>query len=166
MSEATDEVETWVHENAIRRLVAFYCDSVNHADAERAASVFASDGRLSILGAPELVGREAIARAMGETFSAYSFLHQVCHAGLVDVAGDRARARWSIYEVNGSPGEDVLNLFIGTYEDELVRRPEGWRFARRDLRATARSRIETAKLRVPAPEAHRFELLIRPAPGS
>ena len=158
MAGAGSDLEVLADEAAVRRLAACYTDAVNHDDPLRAASVYAEDGRLISFDGSEFAGRANLAEAFRATFAAFSFIHQVCHAGLVEVSGDRAVARWSVYEVNRKLEEDSLSIFFGTYEDEAVRLPEGWRFSRRQLRTTARARVETSQLKIPARETLSFDL--------
>lgn len=134
-------------ESDIRRLVAFYSDAVTHLDAARAASVYTDDGCVSIAGA-ELVGRAAIEQGMRESFSAFALLQLIAHAGLIDVEGDRARARWSTIEFTVRRQATDLNCIFGRYEDDLVRLPEGWRFKRRTFTLAGRTLVETSKLQL------------------
>jgi hypothetical protein len=147
-------------ENAIRRLYAFYVDAANSIDFVRAASVYAPDAHLSVMGAPDIVGREAIGEALRQTFVTFEMIHQVCHAIVIDVKGDRAVGRCSIYELNFRPGETTMSMFFGGYEDQLVKRPEGWRFSRRDLRVRVRTMIETSKLKLMPSVPHGLEFSI------
>ena len=85
-------------ESAIRRLVARYCDAVNRRDADAAGQLFAADCRITIAGGPERLGRELHTEGMRQTFAAFAFLRQQCDSGLIDVAGDAATARLSVFE--------------------------------------------------------------------
>jgi uncharacterized protein (TIGR02246 family) len=142
----SSEIARLVDEAAIRRLVAFYCDAVNHRDPERAATVYAEDGCLSADGT-DFVGRAVVAGVLGRLLVQYEFAHQIAHAALIEVDGDRATARWSIVEINSLVTSPGLSFFLGTYEDELVRLPEGWRFKRRTLHTIARSLLDPKKLK-------------------
>ncbi len=136
------------HEDAIRRLAAFYSDAVNHHDHVRAASVYAPDGRLQMFEGPEFIGRDAVQEAMRQTFAAFSFMHQSCHSGLVDVSGAEARGRWSIFELSSKVDSTAISLFAGAYEDELVLLDDVWRFKRRRITVRMRSQIDAEKLKV------------------
>ena len=125
------QVEVVVAENAIRRLISTYCDGVGRRDADAACIGFASDVRVRIAHLPERIGREAAIEGLGRTLSSYSFLHQKCDTGLIDIMGDRARARLGVIEMNQAIGSDCLNLMTGIYEDEYILLAEGWRFQRR-----------------------------------
>lgn len=141
-----DLLQTLADERAIRRLVSAYCDAVNRRDADGAGALFATDAAIRIAGFPELAGRDAITEGMRQTFAASAFLFQQCDTGLLDIAGDAARSRLSVLEVNRRAGEDGLGLIFGTYEDEYVRLAEGWRFHRRRYTLGLRSLIAPEKV--------------------
>jgi ketosteroid isomerase-like protein len=131
----------------IRRLVASYCDAVTHLDAVRAASGYAEDGSVSIVGA-ELFGREAIEQGMRDSFSHFSILQMIAHAGLIEADGDRAKARWSTVELTVRRDSTDLNCIFGCYEDDLVRLAEGWRFKRRVFSMAGRTLLEGKKVQL------------------
>lgn len=133
-------------EAAIRRLVSAYCDAVNRLDAEAAGKLFAPDARIRIADFPELAGREAITEGLRQTFAASDFLHQRCDNGLIDVFGDRAKARLSVFEVNRRPGEDSLGLIFGFYEDEYALLGGNWRFYRRRYTMQLRALLPITKI--------------------
>ena len=122
---------TLAAESAIRRLISSYCDAVSRRDADSVRTLFAPDARVQIADGAERVGRETIVEGMRRTIAAFSFLHQRCDTGLIDVAGDRARARLGVFEANRLSGADKLSIFFGTYEDEYSLLEAGWRFYRR-----------------------------------
>ncbi len=132
-------------ESAIRRLVGLYCDAVNRRDAEAAGLLFAPDCRITIAGGPQRVGRELQTEGMRQTFAAFAFLRQQCDVGLIDVAGDTARARLSVFEASQKPGEGRLSLIFGFYEDNYVRLAEGWRFQARRYVLQYRCLVDAAK---------------------
>lgn len=134
-------------EQAIRRLVSAYGDAVSHLDAARAVATYAPDGVVSIAGS-ETAGRAAIEAGMRVSFAAFDLLQLIAHGGLIAVEGDRARARWSTVELGLRRGEPDLHCIFGRYEDELVRLPEGWRFARRTFTLAGRTLIETSKVQL------------------
>ena len=133
-------------EAAIRRLVSAYCDAVGRLDADAAGKLFAPDARIRIADFPELAGREAITEGMRQTFAASGFLHQRCDNGLIDVSGDRAKARFSVFEVSRKPGDDSLGLIFGFYEDEYVLLEGNWRFHRRRYTMQLRTLLPASKI--------------------
>lgn len=134
-------------EQAIRRLVSAYGDAVSHCDAARAAATYAPAGAVSIVG-NETKGRAAIEEGMRASFAAFDVLQLIAHGGLIAVEGDCASARWSTIELGLRRGKPDLHCIFGRYEDELVRLPEGWRFARRTFTLAGRTLIETSKVEV------------------
>ncbi len=132
-------------ESAIRRLVARYCDAVNRRDADAAGQLFAADCRITIAGGPERLGRELHTEGMRQTFAAFAFLRQQCDSGLIDVAGDAATARLSVFEASQKHGDARLSLIFGFYEDGYVRRAGGWRFQARCYTMQYRCLADVAK---------------------
>jgi len=133
-------------ESAIRRLVSAYCDAVNRLDADAAAALFAPDAVIRIADFPEIAGQRAIAEGLRATFAGAGFLFQQCDTGLLDVDGDRASARLSVFEAMRGAGDDAIALIFGFYEDEYVRLAAGWRFARRRYTLLQRSRHAAEKV--------------------
>jgi hypothetical protein len=120
-----------VAESAIRRLISGYGDSVSRRDPDSVRALFTPDARVRIADGAERVGHEAIVEGLRRTLSAYSFLHQKCDTGLIDVVGDHARARLATFETNRLSGTDSLAMIFGTYEDEYMLFGKEWRFHRR-----------------------------------
>jgi hypothetical protein len=58
-------------------------------------------------------------------------MHYVMNS-IIDCAGERATAR-SNYLVMVEGANGPVPSVCGTYDDELVKRPDGWRFRRRRL---------------------------------
>lgn len=110
-----------------------------------------------------LPGAEWVAPAVG-TFTGWAEMFPVM-SGFIDrmeyfiqlnspatisVSGDVATARSVIRECGKFKGRDEALEVMGIYADELVRTPEGWKFARRTFQGLG---------------AHRFSLLPGPALG-
>ncbi len=129
MTEAA--LATLLAENAIRRLIAAYCDAVGRRDADAAGALFTPDCAIRIADGPERIGRDVQIEGMRKSFASYSFIHQHCDHGLIDVAGDRAKGRLSVFEVCRKPDAGEVSLVLGTYEDDYVLTDAGWRFQRR-----------------------------------
>lgn len=132
-------------ESAIRRLVGLYCDAVGRRDADAAGLLFAPDCRITIADGPERLGRDLHVEGMRQTFAAFAFLRQQCDAALIDVAGDRAKARLSVFEASQRHGDTRLSLIFGFYEDEYVRLAQGWRFQNRRYILQYRCLADVAK---------------------
>ena len=121
-------------ELAIRHLTAAYTDAINRADVDDIANVYDDDAVLTLIDRPSVVGRVAILDTLRTTLSRYRLVVQLLHSGVVQLDGDRARARWQVTELQ-LPVDGAARYIVGRYEDEHVRRSHGWRFARRTFTA-------------------------------
>lgn len=132
MNAAEDEL-------AIRSLAAAYTDAVNRRDGEGMAAVYAEDGILHSPAAGEpLQGIERLRKRFKRLVEVErEFLMQLSHSGVVDLDGDRATARWWFSEIKRPTG-GAFEMIFGVYQDEMVRTPAGWRFARRTVHAPLR----------------------------
>jgi uncharacterized protein (TIGR02246 family) len=128
----------------IQALVDRYSDAANRQDAEGMAAVYAEHGRLIAFGNEPYVGRDTIREIFRGSMAQVEYLTQVCAAGMVDIQGDRATARWTITEFAKHTTGDKLTFFLGTYEDVIIRTAEGWLFGERVLKRTAQARFEAA----------------------
>lgn len=127
MQNAEDEL-------AIRSLAAAYTDAVNRRDGAGMAAVYAPDGRLEApaVGDP-VIGIEKLTRRFRRLVEKErDFVMQLTHSGVVEIDGDRARARWWFSEIKRPVGQG-FEYVLGTYQDEVVRLDIGWRFARRTV---------------------------------
>ena len=123
-----------------------YCDAVGRLDPDAAGALFAADAAIRIAGFPEISGRDAIVEGMRTTFAACSFLFQQCDTGLIDIDGDKACSRLSVFEARRKPGADTIGLIFGFYEDDYIRLPQGWHFARRHYSLRLRASIAADRL--------------------
>lgn len=121
-------------ELAIRSLVASYTDAINRSDVDDIGPVYAEDGVLTMMERPDVVGRAAILDMLSATLARYQIVMQLVHSGIVQLDGDRARARWQITELQVTV-EGESRFIAGRYEDDLVRHPHGWQFAHRTFTA-------------------------------
>ncbi len=123
-----------VDEHAIRTLTASYTDAINRMDIDDIFPVYDEDAVFAMMDRPSVVGRTAILEILRATVARYQVVMQLLHSGVVQLDGDHARARWQITEfqilADGQP-----RFIAGRYEDEHVRRPDGWKFARRTFTA-------------------------------
>ena len=126
----------------IQDLVNRYSDAANRQDAVAMASVYAPDGRLIAFGNEPYAGREKILEIFTASMKRVEFLTQICGAGIIDLRGDRATGRWTITEFAKHVDGEKLTYFQGTYEDVMVRTPDGWLFEERVLKRTAQARFE------------------------
>jgi ketosteroid isomerase-like protein len=133
-------------ENAIRRLIAAYCDAVGRRDADAAGALFAPDCAVRIANGPERTGRDVQIEGMRQSFASFSFLHQRCDHGLIDVDGVRAKARLSVFEVCRKHDAGDIALVFGSYQDNYALLGEGWRFQRRHYSLQMRATVPFAKI--------------------
>lgn len=128
-------------ELAIRDLAQRFTDAVNRGAPDDLAALFAPEGRWDVPGVADTVGRDAIAACLRGLLSQFSFLVQLLHSGVVELDGDRATARWYLTEhARSTDGGGAM--FVGHYEDDLVRRAGEWRFACRRFAFLYRGRAE------------------------
>jgi ketosteroid isomerase-like protein len=127
---------------AIHQLAVSYSEAICRGEIDEAVLVYCEDGVLSSATTDDAVGHEAIAATIRTATSAFEFVFQTTHGGLVTVDGDRARARFPTTE--WAKRRDVGALqFLGTYDDEVVRTEDGWRFSRRTLHGLTLGRLES-----------------------
>jgi ketosteroid isomerase-like protein len=121
-------------DHAIRTLTASYTDAINRADIDDIAAMYDDDAVFTMMDRPDVVGRSAILDTLRATVARYQLIMQLLHSGVVQIDGDRARARWQVTELQITI--DGQSRFIaGRYEDEHIRRDHGWMFARRTFTA-------------------------------
>lgn len=118
---------------AIQHLAVGYAEAISRGDVEEAVQVYAPDGVLASPTTEDAVGQQAIAEVLRMTTGGLEFVFQTVHLGLVNVDGDRARARFPITEWARRRSDGRPIQFLGVYEDDAVRLDVGWRFSRRVL---------------------------------
>lgn len=116
--------------DAIRDLLARYTYNGDRGRVAELAACFADDGALEFPGASAR-GAEAILAALtsGARNPALTFVRHHITNPLIDIVGDAATAR-SYFAVHADNGLD----HSGTYNDNLVRTNNGWRFTLRRVR--------------------------------
>lgn len=118
---------------AVAQLAVVYADCVSRGDVAAAVQVYAPDGRLETPTTEPAIGRAAIEETISSALASLEMVFQTVHVGLIQLDGDRARARTPITEWARRDQDSQPFLFLGWYEDEAVRLDDGWRFARRRL---------------------------------
>lgn len=76
-------------------------------------------------------GSANIRETMTSLLEPIEYLMQINSPAIINVDGDTATARSSIREVAKFRGRPGVMDVVGTFNDELRRTPDGWRFARR-----------------------------------
>jgi uncharacterized protein (TIGR02246 family) len=138
MADAT-QVQRVADELEIRNLVAALAHMADRApDSElpQYAALFTEDAHWQMPGA-ERQGRDEILagareRRAGGTQGPGSGTRHVVGAQRVDVDGDRARSEACFLLVADTGATPRIGV-VGHYVDQLVRTPEGWRLARREI---------------------------------
>jgi len=127
---ADPETKLAADRDAIRDLLACYTYNGDRGRVADLAACFAADGVLEYPG-NRPVGPAAIAASLtsGRRDPRLTFVRHHITNPLIRVDGDGATAR-SYFTVHSNFGPD----HSGTYDDTLVRTPEGWRFAHRRVR--------------------------------
>ncbi len=105
----------------LRTLYAQYFDA---RDADAFISLFVQDGAMVVPGGKEIRGHERLARLVAQVPKSGT---HVPLDGETTIDGDSARCTGP-YQMIAPEGEQT-----GRYEDEFVRTPMGWRFARRTI---------------------------------
>lgn len=125
----TDQESTDI--NAITQLALYYSDSCSRGDVEAAVQTYTMDGVRKNSAGVEFHGREDISKALSSAMGPFDFVFNITQAGVVNVEGDTATARFPVTEwAHRNDGKWVQFLFW--WEDRLSRTEEGWRFTRRD----------------------------------
>jgi hypothetical protein len=144
VSEPTaSELRATVDEVAIRGLIAAYADVVNRRTWPELAEIFEPDAPVQLdlrdRAPREFVGPEAIGAFIAGAIERFPFFEFVALNVRVLRNGDAERARVRTYMCElrqdhaGTPSRAY-----GLYQDEVVRTPGGWRFARRHYQSIAR----------------------------
>jgi ketosteroid isomerase-like protein len=123
-----------VDDHAIRALTASYTDAINRKAIDDIANVYDDEAVFTLMERPSVVGRDAILDTLRTTVARYQVVMQLIHSGVVQLDGDHARARWQITEFQ-IMNDGQRRFIAGRYEDELVRRSDGWKFTRRTFTA-------------------------------
>jgi uncharacterized protein (TIGR02246 family) len=137
--------------SAIQQVLNRYTDGANRRDWAQVLDTFHTDGVWSVPGKGiELKGHAAIQPAMAGFVAQMDYFVQMNTPAVIEADGDRATARSTIRECGKFKGRDEAMEVLGSYSDELVRTPQGWKFARRTFKSDG---------------IHRFALLEGPALG-
>lgn len=121
--------------DAIADLVHRYADAVCRHDVDAWAATWDIDGVWEI-GRGPTVGRAAITAAFETAMGLFEAVVQLAHNGTATIdhggAGDTAHGRWYMSEAARTRTGRNLH-YLGYYDDEYIRRADGWHFARRTL---------------------------------
>jgi hypothetical protein len=119
-------------EIAIQQTLNRYSEGASRADWNQVMSTFLPDATWEI---PALKARyqdhSVIQKVMAAFVGQMAYFVQVNAPAIITVDGNKATARSIIRECGKFADRDEALEVMGRYEDELVRTPEGWKFARR-----------------------------------
>jgi uncharacterized protein (TIGR02246 family) len=125
MGLSTDDVV------AIQQLVARYNFAVDGGDPDAFAGTFTPDGEFGA-GGQVMRGHDEL-RAFVVGRAGIAPRRHLVSSILVDGEGDRASLR-AYLQVVAMGDDGALQVAVqGTYDDELVRTADGWRFSRRSF---------------------------------
>ncbi len=123
---------------AIRDLTSRYNQAFDDMDLDGYVATFTDDAAFVIDGGAPIVGKPAI-RAFHVEIGFGKVHSTVDHRIVID--GDRATQTCNLVLGERTPDRAVGSARLdnfGRYQDELVRTPDGWRFARRSWTPDAR----------------------------
>jgi ketosteroid isomerase-like protein len=145
---------------ALRALGETFASAATRRDFARFETLWTPDAVWD-LGDPFKVryeGREAIAEGSRRLLSRWNFFAQMPHAFDAEIRGDTARGYWTVHTLFSDQEGFGGRTSIALYLDEMVRTPEGWRFAERRLR-TLYSESATLEGRTLPPEPDALDWL-------
>jgi SnoaL-like domain len=120
-------------ETDIHNLAAKFSDAANRKDGALFESLWAPDGEW-IIGPPinmQFKGRDTMAANVLHMLGLWEFFFQLTGAGVIELNGDHATARFYINEIaSNHKGEGNYNLSM--YADTLVRVEGKWLFQKRE----------------------------------
>jgi 3-phenylpropionate/cinnamic acid dioxygenase small subunit len=119
---------------AIMDLTHAYCWALDTRRWDDLREVFLPDAR-AVLGGSDLGGIDAIIARVTAALSPLDDSQHMVSTHQIHVDGDRATCRCYLHAQHVRHGAlgGPLYVVAGRYEDELVRTPQGWRIAHREL---------------------------------
>lgn len=95
-----------------------------------------------------VTGRAASEAAIREGTKNLELIFHSVQNSVVEVHGDRAHACFQLSEWSKRCSDGAVFLYLGFYDGELIRLPEGWRFSKRTLvsRVMAHAQIDINKI--------------------
>lgn len=118
----------------IQQLLARYVFAIDAKDFDRLDAVFTEDAVIDYTATGGVVVAYAgLKRWLAQALSAFPLTQHHIGLPLIDLDGNRAKARTMLFNPMLQRVEDGEQMFFvgGTYVDDLVRTPSGWRIARR-----------------------------------
>ncbi len=123
-------------EQQVLNLLSDYCWYVDRRDVDAVVGLFLPEAVFDLGFGRVHRGHDEL-RVMYERLDAYTATSHHCTTPRLDPSGDRGTVRSAMYAFHRRrPDGSMLHVW-GAYLDEVVRTPDGWRFATRTLRASA-----------------------------
>ena len=117
---------------AVQVHISRYTQAVNSRDWAAFARIFAKDARWEAIGLDiRFDGLDAITKGLSRIVGGMSRFVQMNTPAAIDLAGDHATARSTIYELGEYDEQGTAFEAYGTYEDELIMMDDEWRFRSR-----------------------------------
>jgi hypothetical protein len=113
----------------IQSQISRYTDAVNSRNWADFPAIFAEDASWQAIGMDiRLDGLAAITAGLSAIIDAMSMFVQMNCPAVIQLRGDRASARSTMYEIGENAAEGTQFEAYGRYEDELVRVDGQWLF--------------------------------------
>lgn len=135
--ELAAEYRRVVDEAAVRDLAARYCWAIDTLDREAFETVFLPEAT-ALLGNSSHDGIDDIWARVHATLSPLTCSQHLVGSHVVDVDGDTARHRCQFHAQHVREGAEGGSQFVvaGSYTDDVVRTPDGWRIRHRVLQVS------------------------------
>ncbi|MGI9578708.1 MAG: nuclear transport factor 2 family protein [Microthrixaceae bacterium] len=133
MDPALQEV---VDAKAIADVQVLYTRLIDQHEFDQLDRVFTPDCTADYQGIPQLEGVEAISKIVASAVGRLDSSQHLCANHWADIDGDTAKAGCYLQAQHFMAGkaDGELYMVAGTYTDDFVRTPEGWRISHRQLR--------------------------------
>ncbi|MDD3352074.1 nuclear transport factor 2 family protein [Zoogloea sp.] len=133
MDEVT--LDTLLDEARIGKVLMGYAEALDRRDWPALEQVFTADATAHYTSIGHFEGREAIIEVVRQALSVCGPTQHLIGTVRIAVHGDGATARCYLQAIHAGLGDyrDRTLTVWGEYRDRLVRRPEGWRIAHREL---------------------------------
>src|SRR3989442_2073884 len=133
---------------ATNQLAHAYAQAISRGLVHEAAQTYAPDAILTTPVLAPVTGRDAIEAAIRQGTKALELVLHCVANSVVEIHGDRANACFQLSEWAKRKSDGATFLWLGFYDDELVRLAEGWRFAKRTLvsRVIAHADVDINKI--------------------
>jgi 3-phenylpropionate/cinnamic acid dioxygenase small subunit len=115
---------------AIKKLKARYCYSVDARDFNELLSLFTEDATADFGSRGKYVGKTEITRFFTEVFpSDRAFTIHYVHGPVIEVNGEKARGRWYFEVLSTRTQTNEVVMTAGRYDEEYSKREGEWKFS-------------------------------------